>query len=248
MDEGAGPAPSSCQPFPCNAVPYAFSLRPGLHACFLQERVVFLDIKADRYTALTGAAASAFEQLCALSRSAEIPARLQTHAQAFLNAGLLVPGRPGTGIHRPSVRPAPIGSAHGPVPANRSGESIRRLSLGHALATCLVLKRLRRFADMIRAARRWRQALPEQGNCLYEAIAHAHALHRVTPFLFTRHDACLFRSFLLVRYLHAIGIRADWEFGVRMAPFCAHCWVEHEGIVLNDHHDTVLAYTKILSV
>jgi hypothetical protein len=45
-----------------------------------------------------------------------------------------------------------------------------------------------------------------------------------------------------------MGVSANWEFGVRPLPFSAHCWIEHDGMVLNDHLGHVSEYRKIMSV
>ena len=57
---------------------------------------------------------------------------------------------------------------------------------------------------------------------------------------------CLRNSMLLINLLEGAGLPATWVFGVRTYPFDAHCWVEHEGIVLNDTIDHVRWYTPIL--
>lgn len=243
-DEAALPAALSCRPPPRATSRSAFGLRPQLHVCAIDSTLIFLDIEADRYFALTGEDAEAFQALYALDADTVLPADLRRAKNRFTHLDLLREMHAAAPGCRPCVRPPPIGSAHGDVLQAR----MRPLPLLQALLSSLVLTRLRPFRHMIQTARRWKAMLPEGPNYLYEAIDHARALHRLTPFLFTRHESCLFRSLLLVRYLNVFGIPADWEFGVRLAPFCAHCWVEHEGIVLNDHQDTVLSYTKILSV
>jgi hypothetical protein len=243
-DEGVSPAPSSCRPPPHASSRFAFGLRPQLHACAIESTLIFLDIEADRYFAMTGEDAEAFQALYELEGETAPYGDLRRAESRFVNLDLLREMHSATPGCRPCVRPPPIGSAYGDVLKAR----IRPLPLLRALLTSLILTRLHSFSQMIQAARRWKDQIPGGPNHLYEAIDHARSLHRITPFLFTRHESCLFRSLLLVRYLHVFGIPADWEFGVRLAPFCAHCWVEHEGIVLNDHQDTVLSYTKILSV
>jgi hypothetical protein len=37
-------------------------------------------------------------------------------------------------------------------------------------------------------------------------------------------------------------------FGVREAPFTAHCWVQDGAVVLNDHLENVDLYTPIMTV
>lgn len=62
------------------------------------------------------------------------------------------------------------------------------------------------------------------------------------------HDACRFRSLVLMNYLTRSGIAPDWVFGVRLCPFSAHCWVEYNGVILNEDSDTVAEFRPIMSV
>lgn len=57
---------------------------------------------------------------------------------------------------------------------------------------------------------------------------------------------CLVRSFLLLRFLHRSGASADWVFGVSVWPFRAHCWLEADGVVLDDAPERLAFYTPIL--
>lgn len=61
-----------------------------------------------------------------------------------------------------------------------------------------------------------------------------------------RQEACLYRSFMLLRFLGEGGCDADWVFGVRTRPFEAHCWIQAGGVVLNDSLDHVRSYAPIL--
>ena len=59
---------------------------------------------------------------------------------------------------------------------------------------------------------------------------------------------CLFRSYLLLRFLRAGGCDANWVFGVRTWPFGAHCWLQVGELVLNDYPERLQAFTPILVV
>ena len=58
--------------------------------------------------------------------------------------------------------------------------------------------------------------------------------------------ACLFRAYLLRLFLRRGGCDASWVFGVRTWPFRAHCWLEADGVVLNDDAASIRAYSPIL--
>lgn len=72
--------------------------------------------------------------------------------------------------------------------------------------------------------------------------------HRLTPFFASTHDECYFRSLALLRFLVLYGIDSLWIFGVRLSPFGAHCWVERDGVVLNDRLENTLQFKPIMSI
>lgn len=71
---------------------------------------------------------------------------------------------------------------------------------------------------------------------------------RLRPLLFTARDRCLYDSLTLVTFLAAERISAHWVIGVRIRPFAAHSWVQHDDVVLNDQHERVRAYRPILVI
>lgn len=76
-------------------------------------------------------------------------------------------------------------------------------------------------------------------------IRRAQVFERLLPWA-PRQEACLYRSFMLLRFLEEHGRDANWVFGVRTRPFEAHCWVQAGGVVLNDTLDHVVTYAPIL--
>ena len=68
------------------------------------------------------------------------------------------------------------------------------------------------------------------------------------PLFYTLHRACLLDSLTLVNFLAGYGVYPEWVFGVRTAPFDAHCWVQQGEVLLNDVPDRILQYSPILLV
>jgi len=64
-------------------------------------------------------------------------------------------------------------------------------------------------------------------------------------FVYTYRDKCLFDSYLFFTYFVNRRIPVNWVFGVNLYPFAAHCWVEYEGLVMNDPLERVAAFTPI---
>lgn len=76
---------------------------------------------------------------------------------------------------------------------------------------------------------------------VWAAVAVFDALRPFVPWL----GRCLPHSLYMREFLALHGIGATLVFGVRTHPFEAHCWVEHEGCVLNDTADHVAWFTPI---
>jgi len=71
--------------------------------------------------------------------------------------------------------------------------------------------------------------------------------HLATRRWLATRDRCLPWSAALVDILRDHGGDARLVIGVRTAPWSAHAWAEHEGMVLNDSLDNVSPYTPILA-
>ncbi|MFL6603958.1 MAG: lasso peptide biosynthesis B2 protein [Steroidobacteraceae bacterium] len=65
---------------------------------------------------------------------------------------------------------------------------------------------------------------------------------------FPRPYQCLFDSLALINFLARFKLYPDWVFGVIAEPFDAHCWVQADGVVLNDTIERVSAFTPIMCV
>jgi hypothetical protein len=59
---------------------------------------------------------------------------------------------------------------------------------------------------------------------------------------------CLTDSITLLHWLARNGERATLVFGVKLDPFAAHCWVQTDGILLNDHAEHVERFTPVRAV
>lgn len=68
------------------------------------------------------------------------------------------------------------------------------------------------------------------------------------PFLFAGRDRCMLNSLALVEFLARYDVFPTWVFGVKTGPFGAHCWVQHEGFILNDMPENARRFTPIMAV
>ncbi len=68
------------------------------------------------------------------------------------------------------------------------------------------------------------------------------------PLFYSSREACLLDSLVLLELLAHHNLFPTWVFGVKLAPFSAHCWIQEDGIVLNDTPEHAASYTPILDV
>lgn len=122
-------------------------------------------------------------------------------------------------------------------------------AMARVVSSIWLLQKTRSFAQCLQTARKWKaKPLSVDPPDPAQTVRLCTTFLRLCPFFFTQRDACRFRSLCLVRYLTLSGINPNWVFGVRLDPFGAHCWVEHNGQILNEAPDTVREYRRILCV
>lgn len=229
---------SRCAPLP--SILMAYALRAHLAYAIVSRWTVFLDIPADRYVCLSGLAGRA---LVTIASAEDLALPEQEALQPLLEAGFLRTDAPEPAVCRP------------PSIAFRSslpGEMSAPFSLREMLAVVYQMARQRYAAktsslhDLIDGfATRKSLCRPRKDDEHHRAIRIATAFDRMS-LLLGAHDRCLARSFALARHLTARDVACDLVFGVSMDPFAAHCWVQHDGVILNDHLDHVRTFTPIL--
>jgi hypothetical protein len=74
------------------------------------------------------------------------------------------------------------------------------------------------------------------------------AFDAARPWFLTSRNRCMLESLALLTFLRWRGFHPQWIFGVRAAPFAAHCWLQWQDIVLNDTVEHVSTFTPIMIV
>ena len=250
-----------------------YLLARHVFVCVQGEHVVFLDVRKDRYFALESAKTAGLGYLVP---GWPVPAQLgvdfvrhdagatapalqeQVNRSALsgvvsllLEKGILVPG--------PDGKPADATVAE-PMRADLTAEALDgrprfglRLFLrfvSSAVRARLLLKH-RTFETVVERVRhrtergRKRAGSPVSETELQYLVASFSTLR---PFFFAAKDACLFDALALSEFLAAYGVYPVWLFGVQSRPFAAHCWLQLDGVVLNDTVDHIKRYTPIMAV
>lgn len=197
------------------------ALAPDVHAVIADERAVFLDVRKDRYFKL----GISQTELLALGAS---PARENLVSQ-LIRRGLLRGGGDAGDDGARAVRERTL--------TRHRGSNV--FGVVGACQWAAATLRSRRLADIVQ----WARVVRITDRNADRALASRFLAGR--PF-YPRDYNCLFDSLALTRFLRLRGVAGDWVFGVRGAPFAAHCWVEMEGEPVNDEAGFVAPYTPIL--
>lgn len=79
------------------------------------------------------------------------------------------------------------------------------------------------------------------------ALMLARIYQRLRPVLL-RSRLCLFDSLSFIFFARIYGVCPNLIFGVRADPFEAHCWVQLDGVILNDVPQNIKLYTPIMTI
>jgi hypothetical protein len=214
-----------------------FDVPARLAYAVTQDATIFLDIDNDRYFRLPTGLEATFR--AAVTDAAKVGDELDR----LIQLGVLE-RRPG--VERPG-RPTCV-----PVAESVVDTAVRR---GGARPTTVLLA----AGSLMRA-----QALLRRGFSEALAIIQARSGHKTSreveavrsaclAFMASRRfvpipPVCLLDSVALLDFLGRQGLDADLVFGVIARPFSAHCWLQIDGLALNDELDNLTGRTPILVV
>jgi hypothetical protein len=250
-----------------------YLLAHHVFVCVQGEHVVFLDVRKDRYFALESARTAGLGAVVpgwpvpallavdfvrqaagstahALSEQVNQPA-LSAVIALLLEKGILVCA-PADGKHANATVAEPLRgdlTAEGVDDAPRVGPRVFFRFASSAIHARLLLKN-RTFETVIERARRRAKQGRQRPASVPEAELHRliHSFSTLQPFFFAAKDACLSDALSLSEFLAGYGVFPSWVFGVQSRPFAAHCWLQLDGLVLNDTVDHVKRYTPIMVV
>jgi hypothetical protein len=245
--KGEPHAPLSTEPAICCQAP-SF-LKHGVHACKAGATWLVLSTEQDRYFVFAGPQAEWFSEIAhpcgAEVRSASAAAFEDRLCARGILTRVAEDGRP------VAAPPAAAPLANLPPAPHSTVRFIDAVRFTRAFLQLCHLQdpKRRKLRRILADAQRWkRDAQRKSRPPSREAAALARSFHALAPWFFSAHEACFFRSLLLVRFLALYGIAADWTFAVRASPFRAHCWVSADGCLLNEDADIAAGYTPLLTV
>lgn len=226
----------------------AAGLAEDVYVCVTQNHALFLDLKQDKYSAVPLGAEPAGD--------AALDARLAPHRNALLEAGLL------STTSARALAAAPIadvkGHIFGDVDARMfglTGDDAKGVAIelrdvldffvaSYHAALDLKSRHISEIVSDVRA-RKAEAGDPAPDLATIRKLTAIYA--RLRPW-YPRKYLCLYDSLALVEFMARRGVYPDWIYAVQAQPFGAHCWVEYDGLLLNEGSEYAGQFTPIMAV
>ncbi|OGN50265.1 MAG: hypothetical protein A2352_02195 [Caulobacterales bacterium RIFOXYB1_FULL_67_16] len=204
-------------------------LAEGIHAVRVGEDLVLLDLAADAYLCLPECGDLRIEGRRALGSMDDL---LRLAAEELVHP---------TSAPDDRVPPPALQSARLP-PAPPIRPTLRDLAT-FGVIWLDVVRRRPTLLDLSRryARRRRRRSDPDA------LAARVEVFRQLLP-LAPWTGACLLQAELLLRFLNAADLDADWVFGVRTFPFLAHCWLQIGEQCVSEAPETLTVYRPIMVI
>jgi hypothetical protein len=215
-----------------------YALREGLSFCRVEDRLLFLDLPADRYFCLSREAERAVARLCD-EPAGDAPDRACLARLA--STGLLVERDAPESPAPCPARPAATHSLVGMGPAPRPGDIAAALL--HLALARIELRVAGLARTLARAERRKRRVI---SSASAGHIARTAAAFEACDALVSPHDRCLPRSLAIAHRLISIGARPELVLAVKLGPFKAHAWVRCGDALVNERVEVARRFTPIL--
>lgn len=203
-------------------------LRADVHLACIGPDAVLLDVGNDTYHCAPNGA-----RLCTML--ATDGAAVDERAVSDLAAACLTCADPPGAVRRPPSLPT-----RSVIHDARPLDLLR--DLGPALSALRHVRMARRVQGL---APYLAMQAPSAGSDPADVVEASRRFWTLLPYLPIEGE-CLVRSALLMRFLRAQDLDADWVFGVRLHPFAAHCWVQVHDLCLNDDVERLTPYTPIM--
>ena len=219
--------------------------------CFLDDVSVFLDRKNDRYHYVGQQQSEALSRLEKINVNEKYTRPgINEYPEEVINdlisKNLLTTQQSAGTPIRQTVHDKPISSVYDTFWSRNFSPKIITIMAAHYVLTRRHLKR-ETFFETTRKAEKLKLKLKRhaifRSNDVITEISRKLIDSRY--FIYTYKDKCFFDSYLFFTYFNGISTPVEWVFGVNLCPFSAHCWVEYNGIVLNDQFERVSAFTPI---
>jgi len=216
--------------------------RSGVSFCEVSDRLLFLDLYADRYFLI---AEDAERSLREVIGGCCFGSEQRRALGGLLRAGVLLEtsdDRVPRCFESPS---APTTSLLDGARPARLRERLKALSMLSVARVQLRFAALHVILGRLEASK---AAQPDSARFSSQRLQEVADAFEWTSRMIRSHDQCLARSLAATRRLTVLGVPAELVIGVRLRPFAAHSWAQVKHFLVNDHIDTVRTYTPILAI
>lgn len=240
-------------------VQMSFQLAEHVRACRVEDCVVLLDIRADKYLAVPEPQSSYLSGVvrnwpseissgASRRNPSDVATDYDVTLKALLEAGMVSTSQAGESSVRLSL-PCP----NEELVTDHLVDA--RIHPGHMLRfaqSCITISALlygRSLQATIEYCSSNRARLTKSSALdVPKARSLVSAFRALRPLFYTAKDRCLYDSLVLREFLRRYCLAPHVVFGVAIRPFRAHCWVQYEEFVFNNDPEIVREYTPILIV
>lgn len=254
VSKNSPPLSSELRAFRTNTVSEQYYLPQHVYACSLSGGLVFVDLLRNRYFSIGETESRAIgpyivnHPVARNSPVGSLPAS-ESVAARLLQAGLLQRQEPGLR----DFTPADLGGATALLSIEdvyTDPQPTRDYLLSFALS-CLWARVSLRTRSLHAIACSLKRTKAQHGAASFDpekAASLVYVFRRLRPYAFTSLDQCLFHALALTRFLDHHAQFPSWVIGVRLRPWGAHSWVQHNEWVLDTTPEIVREYVPLLAV
>ena len=237
--------------------PQSYRLARDVFSCLSDNRMVFLDLRSDKYFCLSEGNTTAAHRYIANAgnQSTSATGSFGDHEgghsvlETLADKGLMIRAETEAAETLPTrdtaVAEATTSKADSIAQTANPGHWLRFARASASASWKLSRYSMRRTVQSIRN-RKYRLRGKAKTNSR-DLVRMAETYQYLRPF-YPREYLCLYDSLALLEYLAYHRFFPQWVFGVCTEPFTAHCWVQHDECVLNDTVEHVRNFTPIMSI
>lgn len=231
-----------------------YYLRKNTFCCLANGHLVFLDLETDKYLCLDQEKSRICPDLWTdkphQNQGDPMDDALNTIAQALLEQRLITQNQDKSAAPCPPTLPKAsetLLTLNSPSKADITfGHFLSFLKAAFVATYRLRFQSLKQVVTHVNERRTKHEKLLHPYNNEKARIL-VNSFTMLRPLLPSR-GQCLFNALALIEYLASYDIFPNWVFGVRMAPFIAHCWVQNKDVVFNEPLDHIASLTPIMVV
>lgn len=219
----------------------SYGLRDGLSFCRVDGRLIFLDLRADRYFQLPAHTEDIFLAYLDDDGSAHVD------VGDLVRRGILAPTADPEGHKQAGFIETPIRSAierSFDAPVLSFPALLDVMAIVVSTRWQLKTRKLQAIVDNLMTYRHKKTEHEPTPSIEQRLLGAAGIFMRARPYV-PIETSCLLDALSMVRFLARRRLHASIVFGVTSTPFAAHCWVQAGDLILNDTVGNATAHTPI---